>query len=217
MKLMFSAVCVRYSEIVKAQVKLTLRANLIISAAVLLLTHIIFGIDNLDSTASAFILEHFASLTGIIMITPVFLPEQDKNISELAESKYTPMTGIYLTRIILAAVSLFLLLSGFTAVMILMSCEFDILKFIFGTFITAFFLGASGFITYSVSNNIVVGYLLPLGYYTFNMFIGSKQLKYIYLFTLTQNGFTEKYSLLGLGLIFIAAGILFRYILSKTR
>jgi hypothetical protein len=91
---MFGAVCVKYSEIAKAQVKLALRVNLLFSVSVLPLIPLIFGIGSHGSRESAFILERFVSLTGIILITPVFLPEQDKNIAELAESKYTPPTGI---------------------------------------------------------------------------------------------------------------------------
>ena len=214
---MFAAVCARYSEIAKTQVKLTLRINLLLAVTVLFITPFIFGINNLDNTTSAFVLERFVSLTGIIMLTPVFLPEQDKNISELVESKYTPMTGVYLIRFILAAVSLLLLISGFMFIMMLMSCEFDIFKFIFGTFATAFLLGALGFIAYAVSDNIIAGYLLSLGYYVFNMFSNDEQLKNMYLFTLGQNGLTEKYWLFGIGTAFVFAGILFKYISGKTR
>ena len=212
---MFAAVCARYSEIAKAQVKLTLRINLLLAAAVLCITPVIFGIDNLDSAASAFVLERFVSLTGIILLTPVFLPEQDKNIAEVAESKYTPMTGVYLIRFTLAAFSLLFLISGFITVMFLISCDFDLPAFIFGTFATAFFLGASGFVTYAVSDNIVAGYLLPLGYYVFNMFNTGEHLKNLYLFTLAQNGLTDKYWLFGLGAAFGIMGILFRYALRK--
>jgi hypothetical protein len=214
---MFAAVCARYSEIAKTQVKLTLRINLLLAVTVLFITPVIFGLNNLDNTASAFVLERFVSLTGIIMLTPVFLPEQDKNISELVESKYTPMTGVYLIRFILAAVSLLFMISGFIFIMILMSCEFGVFKFIFGTFSTAFFLGALGFIAYAISDNIVAGYLLSLGYYVFNMFSSSEQLKNKYLFTLAQNRLTEKYWLFGIGMTFSIAGVLFRYISGKTR
>ena len=206
---MFTAVCARYSEIAKTQVKLTLRMNLLLALTVLFITPVIFGINNLDNTASAFVLERFVSLTGIIMLTPVFLPEQDKNIAELVESKYTSPIVIYITRLVLAAFSLLILISGFIIIMVLMSCEFDVFKFTVGTFSTAFFLGALGFIAYAISDNIVAGYLLSLGYYVFNMFSSSEQLKNIYLFTLGQNGFTEKYWLFGIGTAFVFASIYF--------
>jgi len=127
------------------------------------------------------------------------------------------MTGVYLTRFILALVSLLLLISGFIVVMILLSCDFDISTFIIGTFATSFFLGSLGFIAYAISDNIVAGYLLSLGYYVFNMFSNSWQLRNLYLFTLAQNKLTEKCWLLGIGTAFIIASILFRYILRKIR
>jgi hypothetical protein len=213
---MFAAVCVKYLEIAKAQVKLSLRMNLLFSVLILALIPVVFGVNNLDYIASAFILERFVSLTAIILLAPVFFPEQDKNIAELAESKYTSMTGIYFVRLVLSAISLFLLIIGFIAVMLLMSCEFDVLKYIFGTFATAFFLGALGFAAYAVSDNIVAGYLLPLGYYTFNMFSGSEQLKNIYLFTLAKESLTEKYWLISIGAVFAAAGIIYKQIIKSV-
>lgn len=214
---MFAAVCGKYLEIAKAQVKLTLRMNLLLAFAITILTPVIFGISNLDAAASSVVLERFVSLTGIIFLTPVFFPEQDKSIAEVAESKYTSPTGIYLTRLALAVISLFILISGFITVMFLMSCEFDVMKYIIGTFATAFFLGAAGFIAYAVSDNIVTGYLISLGYYVFNMSAGSDKLKNLYLFTLAKNNLTEKYWLFGIGAAFIITGILFKSVLRRIR
>jgi putative effector of murein hydrolase len=83
--------------------------NLLLAVLILVLVPVSFGISNHDYIASSFILERFVSLTGIILLTPIFLPEQDKNIAELAESKYTSPTGIYLMRFLLATVSLIIL------------------------------------------------------------------------------------------------------------
>lgn len=213
---MFAEVCVKYLDIAKAQVKLCLRVNILFSVVIMALVPVVCGIDNLDASSSSVVLERFVSFTGIVLLTPAFLPEQDKNIAEVAESKYTSHIKIYLIRFILSAVSLLLLVSGFIAVMILLSCEFDALKYIFGTFATAFFLGSLGFTAYAVSDNVVAGYLFPLGYYMFNMFSG-RSLKNLYLFSLSGNSFTEKYWLLGIGAALIIAGILFRYILKKIR
>jgi hypothetical protein len=213
---MFAAVCVRYLEIKKKQVKLTLLINLLIALLILFITPVIFGINNLDNISSAFVLERFISLIGIVLLTPIFLPEQDKNIAELVESKYTSCIKIYLIRFILSIISLFIFISGFIVFMVLMSCEFDTLKFILGTFATAFFLGSIGFITSAVSNNVVFGYMASLGYYVFNMFNSSK-LKNLYLFSLGKGSFTEKYWLLGIGAAFIFSGALFKHILRKLR
>jgi len=214
---MFAAVCLKYLEIAKVQIKLTLRMNLLLSLMILAFTVAICGVNNLDSAASSFALERFAVLIGIVLLTPIFLPEQDKSIAETAESKYTSIISLYFIRFILAAASILILISGFVAVMILSSCEFDAIKFIFGTFATAFFLGALGFAAYAITDNIVAGYLLPLGYYVFNMFSSSKQLKNFYLFTLNRDVLTEKYYLLAAGVLLIAVGIIYKRILIKIR
>jgi hypothetical protein len=193
--------------------------NLLLVLLLMFLTHLFFGIDNRNSQDSAFILERFISLSGIILLTPLFYPEQDKNIAELADSKYTSPIAVYFTRFILAAVSLCVLIAGFGGVMIFMSSEFDVMKYIIGTFSTAFFLGAAGFLTTAVSDNIVFGYLPPLVYYVYNWFVpnAEKTLQNMYLFTLTSDSLTEKYWLLTVGAVFIAAGVLFRYIIRKVR
>jgi hypothetical protein len=213
---MFAAVCVRYLEIAKKQIKLTLITNLLLALLILFITPVIFGINNLDNISSAFVLERFVALIGIILFTPIFLPEQDKNIAELVESKYTSHVKICLLRFILSTIFLFILISGFIIIMILMSCEFDTLRFILGTFATAFFLGAIGFLTSAISNNVVLGYMASLGYYVFNMFNASKT-KIISLFSLGTGSFTEKYWLLGIGAALIVTGVLFRYIFRKIR
>jgi len=210
---MFAAVCGRYLEIAKKQIKLALLVNLLIALLILFITPVIFGINNLDNISSAFVLERFVSLIGIVLLTPVFLPEQDKNTAEIVGSKYTSHIKIYLIRFVLSVVSLFALIGGFTTFMVSMSCEFDILRFILGTFATAFFLGAIGFMTSAVSDNAVFGYMASLGYYVFNMFNGGK-VKIIPLFSLGTGNFAEKYWLLGIGATFAIIGLSFRRIKS---
>lgn len=207
----------KYLRISSVQIKLSLFINLILSLVILAITPVIFGIKNLDSIASSYVLERFVALIGIILITPIFLPEQDKNIAELIESKYTSPIKTYLLRFFISSVTLFILISGFILIMVTMSCEFNILKFIIGTFATAFFLGTLGAIVYGISDNIVAGYLIPLSFYMWNMFSKSDEVKNLYLFSLVNDSFSEKYWLLGLGFLFIIVVILYKWIVIKTR
>jgi cellobiose-specific phosphotransferase system component IIC len=82
----------RLLAIAKYQFKLILTANFTLAVALCLLTPIIFGIRYLDSYGSSFVLERFVSLIGIVLLTPLFIPEQDKNIAELVQSKQTEHT-----------------------------------------------------------------------------------------------------------------------------
>lgn len=179
-------------------------------------TPVLFGIRELDSLASSFVLERFVALSGIVLCTPLFSPEQDRNIKEVVESKLTPLSEIYVTRLILATVALVCILTGFIGVMLLNDCHFTVGSFIFGTFATAFFLGSLGFAAYSLFDNMVVGYMLPLGYYMLNLFSGAR-LGNFYLFSLAHGSLSEKYWLFGGGVTLLAFGIVYRSLVRRIR
>ncbi|GGF59465.1 ABC transporter permease [Paenibacillus albidus] len=213
---MSTAIFTKYSEIAKAQFKLTLWANFLLALALVLGTPVLFGIQYLDSRASSFVLERFLSFTGIILCTPLFFPEQDNSVKELVESKYTPYTGVLLIRLMLALTVLLCLVSSFIGVMLLNHCQFAAGPFILGTFATALFLGSLGFLAYSLSDNLVTGYILPTVYYTLNMFSGQK-LGNFYLFSLSKESMNEKYWLLGGAVVLFAVGTAYRAIVRKVR
>jgi len=181
------------------------------------LVPVFFGISNLDYIAASFILERFVALIGILLLTPIFLPEQNKDIAELVESKYTSQEVIYIMRLAFAVLSLFVLISAFVTIMLLLSCEFGAVRFVIGTFSTAFFLGALGFAAYAISDNIVAGYLCPIGYYVLNFFLGGDIGRNIYLFSLADNSLVEKYLLLIVGTLLTATGIVARWIKKRLR
>ncbi len=178
------------------------------AAGWLFLTPLIFSIGNLDQAGSALVLEQFVSLAGVMLITPLFLPEQDKEIRELIESKYTDSTGIYLLRILLAALTLLVYICVFAGTMLALDSEFEGLAYIAGTFATAFFMGSLGLLAYAVSNQVTIGYLIPLGWYLFNLFTGSKYVQKLDLFSLAKGSFEEKYGLLAVGFCFVVAALL---------
>ncbi|MDE5737510.1 MAG: hypothetical protein K2H93_04010, partial [Oscillospiraceae bacterium] len=51
------------------------------------MTPILYGISSLNAINASRPLEMFLSLTGIILLTPVFQPEQNENIHDLIRSK----------------------------------------------------------------------------------------------------------------------------------
>jgi|GEM_PF-6886214 len=73
----------KYLEIARVQIKLSTKNNLPLAILCIILMPIIFGIQNLDSIASSMVLERFISIIGIILLTPLYLPEQDKNVAEI--------------------------------------------------------------------------------------------------------------------------------------
>lgn len=214
--LILAGICAKYWDVLKVQIKLGFIVHLGCSLLVLLLTPVIFGIKNLDAIASSFVLERFVALIGIILITPLFLPEQNPSVQEISESKYTSLIGIYLVRLCLAIAATILLVGVFLVIMQMNMCSFPTFQFWIGTFATAFGLGSLGFMSYALSENLVVGYLVPSAFYLMNLVTGSK-LGYFYLFSLSINQMLEKYIWLAMGIGLIVIGLVFRYFKRITR
>jgi len=61
-----------------------------------LLTPVLFGTSDLDAQAAAIPLEMFVSLLGIVLLTPVFHPEQNQEIAEIVASKYVSNILVYI-------------------------------------------------------------------------------------------------------------------------
>lgn len=100
--------------------------------------------------------------------------------------------------------------------MLLNDCHFTVGAFIFGTFATAYFLGSLGFAAYSLFDNMVVGYMLPLGYYMLNLFSGP-ELGNFYLFSLANGSLSEKCWLFGGGVTLFAFGIVYGSLVRRIR
>ncbi|MWV46017.1 ABC transporter permease [Paenibacillus sp. HJL G12] len=182
------------------------------AAAWLLIIPLLSGISHLDPAASAVVLEKFTALTGIILMTPLFLPEQNRDIRDLMDSKATPQTGVQYIRLLLASLTIVVMVWGMVTVMQAMDSHFPAARYIFGTFASAFFLGSIGFAAYGLCNQLAIGYMVPLAYYLTNMFTGSKYVQYFYLFSLGNGSFDEKYWLFAGGVILIVLTLAFKEI-----
>ena len=64
------------------------------------LTPAFFGITSLDAREAAQPLERLLSLTGTVLLTPIFLPEQNENIRDLIRSKRTDYLAVCAVRLI---------------------------------------------------------------------------------------------------------------------
>ena len=203
------------SAIAEFQFRLLLAANFALAGGLCLLTPLIFGIRFLDSYGSSFVLERFIALTGIILLTPLFIPEQNKNIAELVQSKQTPHIQTLLIRLFMSVMFMILCISVMTAAMKYLQCDFETGKYIAGTSATAFFLGACGFSVHAFTNNAPAGYLAAASYYLLNYTSGSR-LKNMYLFSLSAGSMKEKAWLFCTGTILICASLIWRSVSAKT-
>lgn len=178
-----------------------------------ILTPILFGVSNLDAEAAAVPLELFLALIGIVLLTPVFQPEQNAEVDDLVSSKYVNTIIVYLIRTVYSILLLILIISGFLMFMEICNCEINGLLW-FGTIADAIVLGALGMFAAAIVNHTAVAYMLPLIYYILNYGMGSK-LGNFYLFSMRTGDFEPKPWLLLMGILLITASILIKYIQRK--
>lgn len=178
-----------------------------ISAAIVLtlLVPVLFSISALPEPLAAQPLEMYLPLTGMVLLVPVILPEQDKAVRETVRSRRTGQLSIYIMRILYSAAVIVLL---YTAVVLLMRYkESDIpLYMIAGGAAGSLFTGALGFAAACTADNVIAGYMVSMFYYLLNYTAGSR-LGRFYLFSVTTGADISKWWLAAGALILTAAGL----------
>jgi hypothetical protein len=142
---MFLAALRKCSFIAKFNLRYHFLVHFAASLLLLCLAAVIFGISNLDAAASAIPLEMFVTFIGIVLLTPVFMPEEPQEIRELIESKHTAQTAIHSVRLVYSSVIMLVMSAGFACMMNFNGSSFPLLKYIAGTFSGAFSLGLLGY------------------------------------------------------------------------
>jgi len=185
--------------------------HMMLAMLITCLVPVVFGIRFLDAIRAALPLEMMLSLIGPVLLTPVFMPEQDRNILDLMRSKKMSYGWVCIIRLFYSLLTLAVLVGGF--VWIMKSCESDVsVEHFVGGMASALFLGSLGFVVAGISNNVTAGYMVAVGYYFVNLTVKEK-LGNWYLFSMTQDSFEEKYWLLGTA-AFLMAGV---FVLKKIR
>ncbi|MBS6195687.1 MAG: hypothetical protein KH828_08920 [Clostridiales bacterium] len=170
----------------------------------------VIGIEALDELQSAKVGEMYLCLTGIILLVPLFMPDQRRDIRDLIAARETPMIQIHLIRLLESMVILVLLTVLFLLRMRQGECEFSFIKLLAGTLANAVFLGGMGIFVYGISDNLPIAYMMPMVYFILNFGTGKEYLGVFYLFSMMQGSFSEKIWLGTAGVLLLAAGILWR-------
>lgn len=180
----------------------------------MVLTPILFGTTNLDSKAAAVPLEMFISIIGIILLVPIFQPEQDSEIKDIVETKYVDSTYIYLIRIAYSVIGIMLLVLVFSLFMLLRGCEITV-ELIGGTIADAMFLGAIGLLTSAITSNLPVSFMIPFLYYVLNITMTSK-LGNFNLFAMMSENYRPNIWLSIASIVFIIVSILIKKVIAKS-
>ena len=158
-------------------------------AAVLLalLTSVLFRVEALDGVKSAYPLEMVLSLTGMICLTPVFLPEQEEGIRDVVRVRKTGYLAVGLLRLCYSLLGVSLIFGAFVLFMYGRECDVTLRHLAGG-----------------ISRNVILGYLVSFLCYVSNFGGAGKGFwASFYLFSMAGGSFQEKYWLLGTGLILV--------------
>ncbi len=200
----------RLWQIEKVNLKHHVLLHFLVCVLLLGISPLLMGVKNLTAVDTAKVLERYVALIGIIMLTPIFLPEQDRDIRGLVYAKYTKASQVYMVRL----AGNILILAAFLGIYIFVlkqnQCEFPVLKYYFGVFAEVLFFGGLGLFFYGVSDNLIIGYMAPMVYYIIAIGGGDKYLKMFYPFSMSMGKYEEKICLFAAAVVLTAIGIRFR-------
>lgn len=198
--------CRLFWDIAKANIKHNFRWHFFLAVLLTGMIPVMFGTEQLSETVCAMPLEFVFSLVGILVFTPVFLPEQDPAISQIVGTKAVERCFVEGVRTCYSALALVLLLGIFFLWLKENGCAVSVRLF-WGTLGDCIFLGSLGFAAGAFTGNIVISYMIPVFFYTVSYF-GKNKMGNFYLFSMMEGDFRPNAWLLGCG-CFILAGTLF--------
>ena len=175
-----------------------------------LLAPVIMGMEALNQYQAGQILDVYFSLLGIVLLTPLFMPEQNKDIRDLLASREYPLRNIQLLRLLQAVVILAVL-----NLLVLFQMKLGECTFPFGTYFccamaNCVFLGVLGIFAYGITDHLVIAYMIPVFYYICCYGAGQKYLGKFYLFSLMTGDLENKIWLGTAGILLTAAGVVIR-------
>ena len=143
--------------------------HLLLTLLLCLCSGFIVSFRNLTAGQSAKIIEAYVIFVGIILLTPLFMPEQDKEIWQLIQTKKTPMWQIYVIRLVIAVLLCMVIVAVFLSIIKGSKSEVDFTRMWLGGISEEVFLGSIGYIICGITNQVVLGYMAAVMYYVVNI------------------------------------------------
>ena len=171
---------------------------------------VIVGMEALNRYQAGQVLDMYFSLLGIVLLTPLFMPEQNKDIRDLLASKEYPVRNVQLLRLLQAGMCLALMNLFILFRMKLGECTFPFGTYFLCAMASCIFLGGLGIFAYGITDNLAIAYMIPVFYYICCYGAGEKYLGKFFLFSLMQGKTENKIWLGAAGILLTAAGIVIR-------
>ncbi|MPQ31871.1 ABC transporter permease [Clostridium estertheticum] len=171
----------------------------------------------MDFSMAAIICEQFTVMIGVVIIVPIFTPEENNNIKETVNAKAISSIFVYIIRILLSVILLVSLIALFVNILIYLGGTVTSGRLIMGTFVSALFLGGLGLFVASLTENISIGYMIPIVYFVLDIMTKGKYTKNLFLFSLMNNSFKEKYYLLVAAVVLIISSLLVYWVKNSKK
>ncbi len=199
----------RYLKAGSSFVRRQYMPHLLLAFLFCLMSGFFVSFQNLEASQAAKVMEMYFTFTGIILLTPLFLPEQNKEIWLLERSKAMPLWRLYLIRILLAVILLAAVVTFFIQLMQGSGSVFPRGQLWWGSFTEIVFLGSIGCFVSAVTNQVILGYMVSVFYFMAN--IGaSKYLGKFALFQMMKGEYGFVPVMFAAALVLLAGGILLR-------
>lgn len=200
---------VRLWGILKANFRLSIQSNLLLAVLYLLIVPVLRSIENLNDVYSAECLEQSVILIGILLIVPLRAAEQGAAIREVVFTRKIPQWMILLLRTIMAIIILLFLTGIFAEIMIMKNCTFPYMGYVIGTAISELALGSVGYFTAVLSDSVIAGYFVSIGYFLFNYLGYISDTSAFWLFSMGADDFEAKIWLLGISILLITITLIY--------
>lgn len=186
----------------------------ILAAAVFTATvPLVFSLTSLSSQLAAQPLEMYLPLAGMILFTPVFLPEQSEDIRDTVRVRRMSYLAVCGLRLVYLAAVILILCGAITASLAAGESAVTGAHFA-GAVFTALFLGSLGLFGSAVGGNAVIGYMASMLYFVAN-FVLKTRLGVFFLFGLSFETGVSKLWLMGGAAVLIAASFAYLKYIKK--
>lgn len=190
-----------YINIIKVNLKHNFMFPFCTTVLAGILTVLLFNVKALSYSEAIQPIELLLTFTGIMMLTPVFLPEQNPAIRDVIRSKWADYTGVCLIRLIYSIMTVVIIDLIFLGFMKMNESDVGMYHIVVAV-AGAMFLGAIGFCVSGITGNTTLGYMIAMAYYLINYGVKEK-LGIFNLFSGEKGTYTDK------GWLFLWTVILF--------
>lgn len=199
----------RYLRIGSSFLRKQYLPHLLVTLLFCIMSGFFVSFRNLSPGQTAKVMEMYVIFVGILLFTPLFMPEQNREIWLLEKSKCMALWQVYLVRVFQAIVILALVVTVFIGILHLGNSEFQIVKLWIGAFCEICFLGSVGFFVSGITNQVVLGYMVSILYFVGNIG-GSEYFGKLALFQMIKEDFTFVPWMAVVTVILLISGIVIR-------